>query len=291
MAITITLDDANNDGKGINFNAYLKSFDKRFEPSGRGGFVNGYETVTPETGFSAGGDDYVSWDGKRNGQSVIFEGGDEGWAYTFNGPDEVYGTKDDHTMSGDIKAITLGTGTKESSDNPEYTNNGEINIAFDEFNVNSYSKHWLSDLGNGETKGLLNFLNSDAIEFVGSAGRDTFASFKMADTLHGEGGGDTLNGGKGSDTIYGDEGNDKLTGSFGVDTFIFEAGDGKDRITDFGKGADRIDFSGMFDNFDAVIDAANQSNAGVTIEYDGGSVLLMGVKIGDLQEADFVFPI
>jgi hypothetical protein len=29
----------------------------------------------------------------------------------------------------------------------------------------------------------------------------------------------------------------------------------------------------------------------VTIEYDGGSVLLMGVKLGALDEGDFVFPL
>ena len=40
MAISITLDDANNDGRGINFAAYLKNFDKKFEAADRGGFIN-----------------------------------------------------------------------------------------------------------------------------------------------------------------------------------------------------------------------------------------------------------
>lgn len=283
MAITITLDDANTDGKGINFNAYLKSFDKRYHSSGFGGLTNETETGSiPDNTWVLNGDDYVSWDGKKNGQSVIFEGVEEGsWKYVFNG----------HKMTGEINAVTFGTNTKTSKDFPEYTNNGEIHVAFDAFNTAFGKGDFVESLADGSTKKFIQFLNSDSIDFVGSSGRDVFTSYKQADTLHGEGGNDKLNGGKGADTIYGDEGNDRLTGGMGADTFVFEAGDGKDRITDFGRGADKIDFSGMFDSFDAVIDAATQSKAGVTIEYDGGSVLLMGVKLAALDETDFVFAI
>jgi serralysin len=283
MAITITLDDANNDGKGINFNAYLKSFDKKYESSGFGGLTNQNETGSiPENNWVLRGDDYVSWDGRKNGQSVIFEGVEEGsWKYVFNG----------HKMTGELNAVTFGTQTKEHDDAPEYTNNGEIRVAFDAFNTSFGKGDFVESLADGSTRKVIEFLNSDRINFVGSAGKDTFTSYRKSDTLHGEGAGDKLNGGAGSDTIYGDEGNDGLTGGSGADTFVFEAGDGKDRIIDFGRGADKIDFSGMFDNFDAVIDAASQGKAGVTIEYDGGSVLLMGVKLAALDEGAFVFPL
>ena len=282
MAITITLDDANNDGKGVNFDAYMKQFDKKFSSTDRGGFINEAESGVPAPGggYIVTGDDYVSWDGVKKGQSVIFEGGTEGWTYDFD---------DGHRLYGDIDAITFGKGTKTHEDVPEFTNNGEIRVSFEAFDVENYSDTFLSDLGGGETKGFLNFLNSDSIEFVGSAGKDVFKSFKQDDILHGEGGNDKLNGAKGNDTIHGDEGNDKLAGGKGADVFIFETGDGKDKITDFGKGGDLLDFSGMFDNFDAAMDAASQSKKGVTIEYDGGSVLLMDVKLADLDEADFQF--
>ena len=282
MAITITLDDANNDGKGINFNAYLSNLDKKYHSSGFGGLTNETETGSiPDNTWVLRGDDYVSWDGKKNGQSVIFEGAEEGsWKYVFNG----------HKMTGEINAVTFGTNTKQHDDAPEYTNNGEIRVAFDAFNTSFGTGDFVESLADGSTRKFIQFLNSDSIDFVGSAGRDTFTSYKRADTLHGEAGGDTLNGGKGNDTIYGDEGNDKLTGGVGADTFVFEAGDGKDRIADF-KAADKIDFSGFFASFDDVVDAATQSKAGVTIEHDGGSVLLMGVTLASLNADDFVFAI
>jgi Ca2+-binding RTX toxin-like protein len=278
MAISINLTDANDDGKGINFNAYLKTFDKKYESSGYGGFVNETETGSIQNGdYYIRGDDYVSWDGKANGQSVIFEGGTGGWEYEFSS----------HTMSGNIDAVTFGTQTKDHDDAPEYTNNGEIRIAFDEFKTKFSTSDFVESLSDGDTRKFLQFLNSDSIEFTGSEGKDTFVSYSKADTLHGEGGNDKLDGGKGNDTIYGDAGNDTLTGGKNDDTFVFEAGDGNDRIKDFGTGADVIDFAGQFASFDDVKAAASQGSKGVTIAYDGGSVLLEGWKLADLAEGHF----
>ena len=282
MTISISLKDANKDGKGINFDSYLKNFDKKFEPSNYGGFINESESGSiPNGDYYIRGDDYVSYDGKKNGQSVILEGGQDGWEYEFSS----------HTMSGDIQAITFGTKTKTHDNVPEFTNNGEIRIAFDEFDVPNYNNHWLRDLSNGETKGLLKFLKSDSIEFSGSNGKDVFTSFNKADVLYGQGGNDKLGGGGGADLLHGGKGRDTLTGGKGADEFVFEAGDGKDKITDFGKGADVINFDGQFENFDAVIDAASQSKKGVTISFDGGSVLLEGWKLADLTESHFQFDV
>ena len=284
MAISINFSDANNDGSGINFASYLKTFDKKYEASNFGGFVNeDYDNGGTPADMNDDvyrGDDYVTWDGEANGQSVIFEGGQDGWKYVFDG----------HVMSGDITAIIFGTGTKESDSNPEYTNNGEIRVSFEEFTTKFGTTDFVESLADGDTKKFLQFLNSDSIVFNGSSGKDTFTSFAKADTLHGEAGGDKLDGSKGNDTIWGDEGNDTLTGGKGRDTFVFEAGDGKDKITDFA-GTDKIDFSGQFADFDAVMDAATASKKGVTIAYDGGSVLLEGLKLANLTESHFVFDI
>lgn len=67
-------------------------------------------------------------------------------------------------------------------------------------------------LGNGDDKGF------------GDAGNDV---------LQGGNGKDTLNGGAGNDTLDGGTDNDLLFGGLGGDTFVFAAGYGSDRVTDF----------------------------------------------------------
>lgn len=53
------------------------------------------------------------------------------------------------------------------------------------------------------------------------------------DVLQGGNGADSLNGGGGNDTLDGGTGNDLLYGGLGGDTFVFGAGYGSDRVTDF----------------------------------------------------------
>ncbi len=63
------------------------------------------------------------------------------------------------------------------------------------------------------------------------------------DVLSGLGGRDTLRGGDGADRLEGGPGDDLLIGGAGADRFVFEAGFGRDRITDFkvsGDGADKL---------------------------------------------------
>jgi hypothetical protein len=78
------------------------------------------------------------------------------------------------------------------------------------------------------------------------------------DRIDGAGGGDTLKGGAGDDMLSGSLGGDELTGGPSGDVFtfgfrnspgVFESDTGtdaatRDVITDFGRGADRIDLSG-----------------------------------------------
>ena len=60
------------------------------------------------------------------------------------------------------------------------------------------------------------------------------------DTINGNSSANTLNGGAGNDTIYGGLGNDTLTGGIGNDIFQIRSGTGRDVITDYGTGNDRI---------------------------------------------------
>lgn len=96
---------------------------------------------------------------------------------------------------------------------------------------------------------------------VGGAGSDTITGSSAANWLLGGFGNDTLNGGGGTDTLEGGWGNDRLSGGAardvliggaGNDTFIFTAvGDtaptaaGRDFVSDFVKGQDRIDLSAI----------------------------------------------
>jgi serralysin len=54
-----------------------------------------------------------------------------------------------------------------------------------------------------------------------------------------------LIGRAGDDVLSGDAGDDRLTGGSGADTFVFTVAGRGDRITDFGRGADRIDLAAL----------------------------------------------
>lgn len=95
---------------------------------------------------------------------------------------------------------------------------------------------------------------SDFID--GREGDDYILGFGGDDYLIGHLGHDVIGGGSGNDRIYGDipsdllsqgndtltggEGNDIMTGGKGSDLFVFNAFDGRDRITDFEQGVDKI---------------------------------------------------
>lgn len=99
-------------------------------------------------------------------------------------------------------------------------------------------------------------LAAAAAQPTGGSGGDTLASIENLtgsnhnDRLAGNGGANKINGGAGNDTLVGGLGKDTLSGGAGKDLFDFntlaEAGldsAGRDAITDFARGQDRIDLS------------------------------------------------
>lgn len=114
---------------------------------------------------------------------------------------------------------------------------------------------------------------------IGGKGQDDLSGGNGADTLQGNNGDDTLTGARGSDDLIGGDGDDMLKGGngadvlrgqanadvlrggkgadmlhggAGADTFDFDSqsesragAPGRDRISDFGRGDDRIDLSGI----------------------------------------------
>ena len=96
--------------------------------------------------------------------------------------------------------------------------------------------------------------HGDNVNIVCGAGNDTVRSYGSKvtiaggngnDKLYGGAGNDSLSGGSGKDKIYGGDGkdtlwggagNDSLWGGSGNDTFIYQAGEGNDKIFDYSSG-------------------------------------------------------
>ncbi|MBL8562651.1 MAG: M10 family metallopeptidase C-terminal domain-containing protein [Gemmobacter sp.] len=80
----------------------------------------------------------------------------------------------------------------------------------------------------------------------GGRGKDALSGGGGDDRLQGGTGRDVLNGDAGDDVLLGGWGSDLLTGGAGADRFVFTPGQGgRDIITDFQRGEDRIDLSGL----------------------------------------------
>ena len=95
----------------------------------------------------------------------------------------------------------------------------------------------------------------------------------------------------GNDRLTGGVGNDVLRGQAGDDVFVFEAGHGADTITDFTSGRDLIDLTALgVRGFAAV--SARSVPGGVRLDLSdqgGGTILLRGLDIDDLDAGDFLF--
>lgn len=111
------------------------------------------------------------------------------------------------------------------------------------------------------------------------------------DDLEGGSGNDTLLGGTGRDILEGGSGNDILTGGAGVDFFEFERGDGRDRITDFQNGLDRIDL----DDFSRaqvgqIINGARQQGSDLVLTLDANTTITIeDIQRSQLDLGDFTF--
>ena len=139
--------------------------------------------------------------------------------------------------------------------------------------------------------------------FGGDAEGDSFRNFESLigsahnDDLVGNSGANRLFGGAGNDTIRGGGGADTLTGGAGDDVFVFTRGFGRDVITDFAQGSDRIHLSesllrdfnkdGVKDLADMVL-AFKTSGLNLKFQIDANtSITLTGLAGAPLTEADF----
>ena len=120
------------------------------------------------------------------------------------------------------------------------------------------------------------FGGSHADALHGGRGADVLSGQRGRDELRGDGGHDVLRGDGGADTLDGGAGRDVLTGGRGADVFVFAAGDGIDRITDFEGGRDRLDFGDMD------VRVRDLGEGGVRVIYDGGRVDVADASLDDL---------
>ncbi|WP_146056491.1 calcium-binding protein, partial [Methylobacterium sp. V23] len=143
--------------------------------------------------------------------------------------------------------------------------------------------------GSGGFSGVGNCLDN---VLTGGAGNDVLIGGAGHDTLNGGAGHDKLNGGIGNDVLWGGAGDDTLTGDAGSDVFVFKSGErGSSFITDFQRGTDKIDLSGLGYTSFADVQAHLSTGAdGFALISDAGhDILLQHVTATQLNAADFLF--
>lgn len=221
MAITITVNDANKDGKGIDFSGYLSNFNKTFTRAGYGGF----NSTDP---MAMSGTQYYSNDATKYG--VVLTSGKEAWNYNMS----------THKIAGSLNTVEFGNSIALDSKTNAFNVTSDVKITGLGVTDTTLGGQILSDIMGGKataagaTAGLVKILNANSIVFNGSTGSDVFSGYAKGDALsggngndklYGNGGNDTLRGGNGNDTLYGDSGNDKLYGDAGNDKLYGGAGD------------------------------------------------------------------
>ncbi len=142
--------------------------------------------------------------------------------------------------------------------------------------------------GNGGNDKIL-LGRGDDVGF-GGLGKDKVFGGRGDDSLYGDEGADYLSGGRGDDMITGGADNDLLAGGLGADTFIFNLGDGHDKILRFQQGQDTIDLSGAgISGFDELSDMIETSLFGATIHLGEEQSIYVQAFNLDLDETDFIF--
>lgn len=145
----------------------------------------------------------------------------------------------------------------------------------------------LTILGGNKDQTLSGGGEEDFID--GANGKDVLYGLGGNDTLLGGTGKDSLFGGTGRDWLDGGVGDDRLNGGAGADTFRFQGLFGRDVVSDFEVGVDRIQFDpGRFTSFADLLAHATQVGDDTLIWLDASnSVTLKYVDVSTLQAGDF----
>ena len=213
------------------------------------------------------GDDVLS--GAAGNDSLYASGGDDS-LYGGSGNDTLDGGPGNDTMAGGLGDDTyvLDSLTDVITEQAK----AGVDTVFTNLSGLTLASFGGASIENLQSSG---YFGSDPVSLTGSAGANVIgfqSSFSSAkgrffglggdDTLLGASGADLLSGGTGDDVLQGNGAADRLTGGRGADTFVFgtdfgSATDsvvdlaGRDVITDFGLGADKIDLRRIDPNHSA----------------------------------------
>ncbi len=253
------------------------------------------------TYLSYGADDTPSWQfdlglslqDALNAQSFKFVGGAGDDIFNphldmlpYYGSGSIFGGAGDDTLTGTAGSDILAGGEGDDTLTDNYGRNVLRGGAGDDtLTVGSGSAGSLLKGGAGNDT-LVSGAGSDTL--YGGSGRDSLTGGRGADALYGDRGRDVLDGGEGDDIIDGGRGHDTLTGGLGSDIFVFRALDrGRDVITDFEDGRDRIEISGL--GYDDLDFTAVDGGVMISSEAMTGRIMLEGVDISALDVSDFIF--
>lgn len=233
-------------------------------------------SMSGRTLLGAGNDSYSGTNGNHFG---LVEGG--------GGNDTITGGKNAESLFGDQgdDNISAGSGDDfvDGGSGDDQLNGG---LGYD---IASYLESMLAvtvdlDLGTATTSQENDTL-AGFEQIIGSRQGDTLRGSSTADdVMLGFRGDDTIDGRGGDDVLWGGAGNDALTGGSGSDVFVFEAGDGRDTITDFVAG-DLIQVYGYADYQSLV-----QEGADLRIVFSGtDSILVRGATAASVNPANLTF--
>ncbi len=167
-----------------------------------------------------------------NGSDTLYGGNGKDRLVGGNGSDTLYGGNGKDTLNGGSGNDHLIGGAGNDTANFSSKNN-RINLASTRRQNTGDGRDILTGIENVD----------------GGSGNDIIIGNNSANTLYGGNGKDRLVGGNGSDTLYGGNGFDTITGGAGNDIFQINNGAGRDVITDYGTGNDRIELlSGLTGN-------------------------------------------
>jgi Ca2+-binding RTX toxin-like protein len=239
----------------------------------------------PPPGGATDGDDTLS--GGTAADTIHGLGGNDTISGN-GGNDMLYGDAGNDSLNGGAGNDTLDGGTGNDA-----MNGGTGN---DIYYVDSTSDKVTESLNQGtdEVRTTVGYTLGSNVENATALGTAAInlTGNTLANTLTGNSAVNTLSGGAGNDILRGGGGNDVLTGGTGSDKFVFEAGGGNDKVTDFVSGTDKIDLHLLGITSADVHTAVSNGNMVISVDADHNgttdfTITLNGVT--HLSASDYIF--